>query len=225
VAIPLWTVSIEEQFYLTWPLVFRRLSIRRLALMAVGVLLITNCCRILMAAMGAHVRAIEYSTVTRIDPIILGILIALFTDKIPVLNTGQRISLFAVGVGTWICVSAYSLGYHFEAVHPWRLVIALPLTAVASAAILLAVAGARHPVFKNRLLIYLGKISYGLYVVHMFALSCAARLVHRFSPSILVQASVGLLIAIVLAVASYHCLERPFLKLKERFSYVHSRPL
>src|SRR5690242_14247438 len=27
-AIPLWTVSIEEQFYLTWPLVFRKSSIR-----------------------------------------------------------------------------------------------------------------------------------------------------------------------------------------------------
>lgn len=226
VAIPLWTVSIEEQFYLTWPVVFRRLSVRSMGLMALIALLATNLCRVLLVAAGARAQTLEYSTVTRLDPIVLGILMALFAQKLPRFTRGGRIALLSSGVGTWICVSAFCQSYNSEALQAWRLAIGLPLTAVASAAILLAVLGSQTPFLKNRLLVYLGKISYGLYVVHMFALSGAARLLPRSTPTaILMQSGVGFVFAILLAAASYHWLERPFLKLKERFSYVQSRPL
>lgn len=224
VAIPLWTVSIEEQFYLTWPLVFRKSSIRKMVVMAMGMLLATNGCRILLAAARTQPRIMEYSTVTRLDPIILGILIALFSHRLPRLTRSGRIACLSLGIGTWICASAYCLGS--EPVQPWRLVIGLPFVALASAAILLAVRGSGHPFLKNKLLVYLGKISYGLYVIHMLALSGAERLVPRSTPStILMQSAIGLLLTILLAMASYRWLEKYFLELKERFSYVHSRPL
>src|SRR5882724_2112122 len=59
-AIPLWTVSIEEQFYLTWPLAFRKASLRRMLWIAVGVLVIANVVRVALAVSGATLPAMEY---------------------------------------------------------------------------------------------------------------------------------------------------------------------
>ena len=52
-------------------------------------------------------------------------------------------------------------------------------------------------------LLYLGKISYGLYVLHEFAHFCAIRLVHASTPfMVLAQSIVGLALTILLAAAS-----------------------
>jgi peptidoglycan/LPS O-acetylase OafA/YrhL len=70
-------------------------------------------------------------------------------------------------------------------------------------------------------LVYLGRISYGLYVFHLFALALMAQLL--VIPVLGVQLSFALrtILAFVLTVAlaaiSYRVLELPFLRLKERF--------
>src|SRR6478609_6198079 len=74
-AVPLWTVSIEEQFYLAWPLALRRASIQAVAAIAVGLLLVANFWRVALAIAGAPLEHMEYNTFTRLDPIALGILI------------------------------------------------------------------------------------------------------------------------------------------------------
>ena len=57
-AVPLWTVSIEEQFYLAWPLALRKASVRAMAIIAVGILVVANAWRVWLAvfrsAGGAH---------------------------------------------------------------------------------------------------------------------------------------------------------------------------
>jgi peptidoglycan/LPS O-acetylase OafA/YrhL len=75
-------------------------------------------------------------------------------------------------------------------------------------------------------IVYLGRISYGLYVFHAFGLALAALWVTSSSPMVEVggRFAVALVITFVLAAASYQGLERPFLRLKERFSHVASRP-
>jgi peptidoglycan/LPS O-acetylase OafA/YrhL len=101
-----------------------------------------------------------------------------------------------------------------------------PFTALASTAVLLSVLGSQHSFLRNPALLYLGKISYGLYVLHEFSHFCAIRLVHASTPLMVVaQSIVGLALAILLAAASYRWLESPFLRLKERFAHVQSRPV
>jgi len=70
-------------------------------------------------------------------------------------------------------------------------------------------------------LVYLGKISYGLYVYHIFMLELAARIWPGSYWRAAVFSFVG---TIAVAAASYQLLERPFLRLKERFAHIRSRP-
>jgi len=179
---------------------------------ALGILLIANICRFLLATYGGTVQAMEYSTLTRLDPIGMGILVALLGDKLPRFSTWQRVALLSIGIGVWISVSAFCSPDRLDIANVWKLTLGLPLTALASVAILLSVIGSRHFLLRSKSLKYLGKISYGLYVVHMFALSLAARVIHGSTRlAIGTQVGFGLILAILLAAASYRWLESPFL--------------
>jgi peptidoglycan/LPS O-acetylase OafA/YrhL len=168
----------------------------------------------------------EYNTLTRLDPIALGILIALAGNRLPSFCRWQRLALLAGGILTWIAAAAFNGWKDPQAPETWRLAISHPVIALASVGILLAVLGSQHSFLRNRLLIYLGKISYGLYVVHEFGRFCAAQFIH---PSTLLgvtaQSIVGLIFTVLVAAISYRWLETPFLKLKKRFSQIESRPV
>jgi peptidoglycan/LPS O-acetylase OafA/YrhL len=224
--IPLWTVSIEEQFYLTWPLAMRRASARTMAALAVGVLVAGNLVRVWLAASSATLDAIEYNTFTRLDPIALGILLALAGERMPRWTPWQRLALACGGLLSWVAAAAFNGWNNPQRPETWRLAITHPVIAVGSAAVLMAVIGAQNPFFKDSTLIYLGKISYGLYIVHEFGRFCASCLVHPSTPAgVLGQSAVGLAFTIAIAAASYRWLESPFLRLKERFAHVRSRPV
>ncbi len=87
--------------------------------------------------------------------------------------------------------------------------------------------------YTPRPLIYLGRISYGLYVFHYLCRDMAVALLSHWTPSgtgrlyfLLHSVSVlvlGLFFTIVLAALSYRFLERPFLQLKEKFTFIESR--
>jgi peptidoglycan/LPS O-acetylase OafA/YrhL len=77
-------------------------------------------------------------------------------------------------------------------------------------------------------LVYLGKISYGLYVYHLLAINLARNIVGGRSDSPLHSILfwwVALLLTIGFASASYRWLEAPFLRLKDRYTKVKSRPV
>jgi peptidoglycan/LPS O-acetylase OafA/YrhL len=225
-AIPLWTVSIEEQFYLAWPLALRRATVRATAFVAVGLLLVANFWRLALVFSSAPAQAMEYNTFTRLDPIALGILIALFVGKLPVFMRWQRIALLVGGVATWIATFWFTVCVFGSKLSTWQSALGHFLTALASAAILLSVMGSQHAFLRNRWLLYLGKISYGLYVLHEFAHYCAMRLLPASTPwQVIEQSVLGLALTIVLAAACYRWLESPFLRLKERFAHVQSRPV
>ena len=67
--------------------------------------------------------------------------------------------------------------------------------------------------------VYLGKISYGLYVYHPISLWIAGALLERGG------FAAALLLTTGFAHFSYVYLEAPFLRLKERFELVRSRPV
>jgi peptidoglycan/LPS O-acetylase OafA/YrhL len=230
VAVPLWSVSIEEQFYLLWPLAVRRCSRRMMAYIACVLLIAGSCCTAALMLLTNRTPpgyALEYNTFARLDPIALGILLApLFAYRTPSLSPIARSGLFSLGAAIWIIVSRYC---EFKVHSPANVldnILGRPAIALAAIAILVATLGARgFPI--NRATLYLGKISYGLYVIHAFGLLVAMKLLGHFRVPLgsVVVAVAGLFFTIVLAALSYRWLEAPFLSLKGRFTHVDSRPV
>jgi peptidoglycan/LPS O-acetylase OafA/YrhL len=225
-AIPLWTISIEEQFYLAWPLAIRKASVRTISAIAISLLVIANAWRMWLAISAGSIDAMEYNTFTRLDPIAWGVLIALFSHKLPKLSRPQRIALLCAGVAACVAEYGFTVLVNPPKFSTWKLAMSHPVTSLASAAVLLAVMGSQNSFLRHSWLLYLGKISYGLYVVHEFAHLCAKYILPAGTPlQVLAQTAISLALTILLAAASYRWLESPFLRLKERFAHVQSRPV
>jgi len=103
-----------------------------------------------------------------------------------------------------------------------------PAATLASVIIIWAAISPNSDFSKYAPLIYLGKISYGLYIFHLAGLQIARALLGftlKNNFSAVSVALLGFVLTLVFAVVSYHLLEKPFLKLKKRFTYVPSRPV
>lgn len=225
-ATPLWTISIEEQFYLAWPLALRKASLRTMAWMAIVLLIVANAWRMYLAVTAASVDSMEYNTFTRLDPIAWGILMALFSHKLPRFSRVARITLLCAGVLACIAEYGFTVLMNPPKHSTWKLALSHPVTALGSAAVLLAVLGSQNSFLRQTWLLYLGKISYGLYVLHEFAHFCAMRILPASTPlQVIAQSVIGLTLTIAIAAASYRWLESPFLRFKERFAHVQSRPV
>jgi peptidoglycan/LPS O-acetylase OafA/YrhL len=228
----LWSLSVEEQFYLFWPWFARYMPRRRVVV--VPILMIAVACVVRATLKFDTDRLLWNYTFARIDPIAVGILIAL----LPALNLGRglRLLLFLVGIASWGFAAGYC-GIPFEH-STLKISLGFPAIALGSGAFLLATLGTKSLNPKSRLigtLMYLGKISYGLYIyntiatntVHLLQFRGALRLHVLGSWSLWTESFLAILISfglnVALAAASYRWLESPFLRLKERFARVPSR--
>ena len=93
--------------------------------------------------------------------------------------------------------------------------IAFPLADIGALMLFLAFLGAR---IAWQPLVYLGQISYGLYVYHLLALDVTKVALLKFTGNcpFWERGIIGLLVTTALAALSYRYLEKPFLRLKDR---------
>lgn len=219
VASILWSVSIEEQFYLTWPLVVYFFP-RRLKAIAWGMLAVAVAARLWLVYSGAEYFAIWCNTFARLDPIAAGALIALYLDgRSPEWSRARRWGGIAMGTALLGLIGAF---LDFTGT---KALLSYPLATLACAILLLSVL---RPGTKpsNRVLVKLGRISYGLYVYHALGVT----VVKTFWPAapvlpvVLLQFTLAFVVTTLAALFSYRYLESPFLRLKDRFTYVRSRP-
>jgi peptidoglycan/LPS O-acetylase OafA/YrhL len=231
VAAPLWSVSLEEQFYLIWPWVIRGASARRLALTAIVLMVLAMIVTLAMGVLHPDFDWVSKNSFTRVDGIAVGALLAVaLHGGTPTLSAGARGALFAASMAVLLWV-AHNFGLTHVPVALLPLVTGWPLAALACGGILLSVLGSTGRLtapLRSGPFVYLGRISYGLYVYHELLLKVAARLFpqHDSSPAQMLEYWVfGLFLTLPIAAASYRFIEQPFLRLKRRrFTVVPSRP-
>ena len=225
IAAPLWSISIEEQFYLVWPLTMKRWS-RYLPQIATALIAIASLMR--LWSILAHSDSLFFSSVwtntfARLDPIAAGALLAYsLQGKAPVLRLSTRALILFAGFA--LIITAGREGN----TGGWLALITYPSVAIAAVLIIVSVlapVGTWKPGRGAQVLIYLGKISYGLYVFHILAFRLAAGIPFHQTGKLSKIAISTFLISVLFATLSYQLIEMPFLRLKKRFTYVDSRPV
>ena len=204
---PLWSVSVEEQFYLAWPFLMRR-WLYRLPQIAIGLILVACAARGVLVWIGAGRTATWCNTFAQLDSIATGALVGYYLNgRLP------RISAFVRLIFASVSALAFPLAILYGDVSGVKCLATYPIVTAASLGLLLAFLGLPVP---NRLwLRYPGKISYGLYAYHLAVLRILPQFRHRWL--------VALLLTGLIAAISYELLERPILRYKERFAIIRSR--
>jgi peptidoglycan/LPS O-acetylase OafA/YrhL len=226
VIFPLWSVSIEEQFYITWPAVVRRVSETGMLIFAGLMLAAATLARIYLGMHHTLEGDVWCNTFVQLDPIAAGILIAvLLKGEIPRLSKLARVAMMLAGIACLALGSTY-FGIKNDPLTTMRIVLGYPSVAIGGSLLLLSVLRTRSN-GSNRVLIYLGRISYGLYVFHVLGLLISNYAVHDQTANLFrysLRVLVALTATIAMAAVSYRWLETPFLGLKQRFTHVLSRP-
>ncbi len=228
----LWSISVEEQFYLIWPLVVFACSRRSLRRVLIGVVLLGPVIRLAevwlltrpwFPANPDTAQAMYVLAPTHFDALAAGGFMALFPLG------GARKLLFGLLVSTaFAVVLALAVsptlrdhgGYGPGGVLIWGFSL---LNVTAAVCIDCLTARKLCPwLFDWRPLRYLGTISYGLYVFHVPVQWAVNR---RFDgASVWLRLGLELALTVVVAAASFHGFERPFLTLKQRFFPEASAP-
>jgi peptidoglycan/LPS O-acetylase OafA/YrhL len=226
VIFPLWSVSIEEQFYITWPTVVRRVSEFGMLIIAGGLLVIATASRVYLGMHHSGESDVWCNTFVQLDPIAVGILMAvLLKGEIPRFSRLARTALLAAGI-TGLALGALFFGIKDDPLTTMRIVFGYPSVAIGGGLLLLSVLR-NGKSRSNRALVYLGRISYGLYVFHVLGLLISDHIVSDQAANLWrysLRIGVALAATILMGAISFRWLEMPFLSFKQRFTHVLSRP-
>ena len=221
VASPLWSVSIEEQFYLIWPFLMRR-WLHRLVSVGVLLLLVSFITRWWLVSKGAEHPQIWCNTLARFDPIACGALLAVVARRTDfVISARVRALMVLLSFSLLAVIGRYGDYVGFKSLFTYPAVTLASISLIVCA---LASRLAPAPGLIAKTLVYLGRISYGLYVFHLafvYKLGVWSTNGPIARPAAMIAA---LSATIAMAAISYGLLEHPFLRLKQRFTYVASEP-
>ncbi len=211
-----WSLAVEEQFYLFWPFVVLFLP-RKLLEPTLWFMLVFTVLARLALVETTHIQ-VYYLTVTRLDGLAAGGLLAVYKTRDQLLR--KRRSLWILAGLSFLLIAWQGIKYH-GAARPLVQVTKFSLIACFYASLVGLLLTQQKPNMISRFLAsrpmrFIGGISYGLYVFHPQILRITfARLQGR---SHLIQAVAGLVATLTITLLSWYLLERPFLRLKDRFT-------
>ena len=211
-----WSLALEEQFYLVWPLLMTALvrpgqSAMRLVRGFVGIFVVFGTLRM------CHFTGPGLVFIMRPEALMLGAAVALVRREHGHRWTGEEGRRWAawgvtIGGAGLVVLGAWNGADNFFSA-------GFSIAALCSAALILGLVvlddSGPARAFTGRTLVAFGRMSYGFYLWHLPVLRWTDdRLVGR---SAMVRVPVGLGLALAATLVSYRVLERPALRLKRRF--------
>jgi peptidoglycan/LPS O-acetylase OafA/YrhL len=222
-------LAVEEQFYIFWPvLIFLFKKYGQLKKIIIGLIGIALVFRYFMWMQYPHEVEVFYcNTITRMDSLLMGSLLAVH------LKEGKTISMNFIrgSIACFVALIAASLILfgnikQDNALFP---TIGYTISAIFFTSLLYVILKTEfNPLGRIRhlkILSYLGKISYGIYVFHIpIYLILSTQLTKIFATSFpprideaLMISGISVLLTIGLASISFYLIERPILRLKKHF--------
>jgi peptidoglycan/LPS O-acetylase OafA/YrhL len=233
-----WSLAVEEQFYLAWPLLVYLLGPRSLRLLVVAVILLVPLFRwwfvqhLISDGMSPEMSGrLSYSfTVSQLDALATGAAIAILNLQTRVRHTGRwalgMVSLLvAAGALNYLALtrsglelSVSSLGLSGGLVGNLQHVWSYTLVNLAFLFVILHLTSEGYRgVFTAPVLVRIGKIAYGMYVYHMAVLIAFDWLNERYLHNVALSFVMGFGATYLLADLSYRYFEQRFLAMKDRW--------
>ncbi len=226
-----WSLAIEEQFYLLWPLVVFLFNRRALVRICLGLVVAALVVRIIMEIHGYGEVRINVVTPARMDSLAMGALVALLARD-GGLGRWRR-SATLVGLTSVLAFAAIAVaGGYADVRNPWVRVAGYLFTSAAFSALIVHAAQAEtngwvRRFFENRVLRTFGKYSYALYLFHL-PIRAAIRdrfftpgrfpvILASYLPGQFIFYGVATAAALAAAWVSWQVYEKQFLKLKRFF--------
>lgn len=218
----LWSVGIEEQFYLFWPLLFKvKKNIKSIIMI---ILLIFVIIRIVLLPVFDTIVNSENSNLIHvffehfnIDCMAIGAFFSvLLFEKNKILSFlyGQFFQVIILISTLFLIVKGYKFAFLTNQIY-----------ALLFAIIILNLSSNKKNILnlENRMFNYLGKISYGLYMYHVIAIVIITKLFVYFKyDNFILICFFSIMLSILLASLSYELFEKKIIKLKLKYTSIIS---
>ena len=211
----LWSLAVEEQFYIVWPVVFFALRRSRFHWSA-----ITSVLAVLVLVIAYHRNTLWNSEVpwlfiypkteTRSDAILIGCIFAYIYRYVSISPKVLKILGYISAV--LLVAVAYFLGdvqKGFLYQGGFSLIAFLTGVVVLAVALVPSFGG---PLVHSRVLIWWGERSYGIYLWHLLIFQVFSR--HEFFGSTHLRIVIAVGFSLVVAEVSWRLIERPFIQIK-----------
>jgi len=222
----LWTLCVEEQFYLVWPFVVLVVPRGQLCRVALLLVIAAPLFRMLLEGIGLPYPAIRNLPLSQFDALAGGALLAM-------LRNGFGIPGTTAIWEKWRMTVAIAGGLFYLAALKWPFNPMHAMTgATGSALLMMAIvdwaAYGRNGVARHLLMlrpfVYIGKISYGIYLYQFVSLFVVYKLQHLLRHPALMNHAYGFgavwgVVTLVVAIGSWHLFEQPVLRFKRYFPY------
>jgi peptidoglycan/LPS O-acetylase OafA/YrhL len=219
-----WSLAVQEQFYLIWPVIVLTLPKRWFMPAMVGFIIFGLAFRVFCIATAAPTLTRWVTIFGCIDSFAVGALMA-YLRQSHLLDKMRHLSptvLFAMPLAAFGC---FFLGHALMTLSEDNIFLSLTesIDAVFLAWLLAVSLGGIKGIWGRILswepIVYVGRISYGIYVYHVFVIIAVSPLLATYGLSAdhFAWGRVAVLIAVTLALSSlsWHFLEQPFLAWKE----------
>jgi peptidoglycan/LPS O-acetylase OafA/YrhL len=226
-----WSLSIEEQFYLIWPLIIVSLerSVRptrtKILLLIAGAVLIAVY---RATKVGVYTdNRINFGLDTRMDTLMVGAALAYFVHRLPGRKASDAVSEFLGAVAPVALAGIFAVINIVTWYSPWMGWVGYGLVAGAAMLVIADLVIGRHSLLARPLawrpMVFIGRISYGLYLLHL----PVYYMVEHAMPEapLMTRLTFKVVISVTLATGSYFLIEKRFLKLKDRFGSQPRRKL
>jgi peptidoglycan/LPS O-acetylase OafA/YrhL len=216
--IPLWSICIEEHFYLVIPLLLTFLPQKAFPILFYTIILISIVFRIYITeTVEFNWMSIYCHTLSKCDMLAAGGLMAYyFQSKKTTINFSNYVlfgtTVFLITMMTFVDSADYSTWY-FAAFRKY--IFSIPLLLLFY---IIVLQPEKNPLIKFliniRIVNYLGKISYGLYMYHNLVPGLTIGIIKNYP---ILTFLINILFTIIIATVSYEFFEKQFLKLKTKF--------